>query len=54
MTKHEKEHKPSHLVESQAHYGDDNAIMAYLAEKAAEGWRLVSVVGDRYFFEASQ
>lgn len=34
---------------------DDNAaIHAFLAKRHAEGWKLVSVVGVTYYFEAAQ
>ncbi len=54
MSTHEKKHKAPYLVESPALYGDAAAITAYLEEKLADGYKLVSVVGNTYYFEATK
>jgi hypothetical protein len=48
----EDEHKKPYLVETMAHYGDEESIEDYLAANLAEGWELVSVVGSTFYFKA--
>jgi hypothetical protein len=59
MTKHESHRgeshdKPLHLVETQSHYGDHDAVIEYLAKRQSEGWELVSVVGTTFYFKAAK
>ena len=49
-----EDRSPGAHDEFRGEHDDDNAsIHAFLAKRHAEGWRLVSVVGTTYYFEAA-
>lgn len=51
--RHEIRAATSYLVETSNHYGDCAVATKYLSDKLAEGWELVSVVGNVFYFKAT-
>jgi hypothetical protein len=43
---------PPYLVETTAHYGDVDAITAYLVQRLSDGWALIAVEGVVFYFKA--